>query len=106
MVETNALDKGVGVVLQQDGHTIAYVSKALRTKSQWLSTYEKECFAILMVVDHWRAYLQQGEFILRTNQKSLIDLDDQRITSPWKQNVLRKLMGLNFQIVYKKRVWQ
>jgi hypothetical protein len=59
-----------------------------------------------MVVDHWRAYLQQGEFILRTDQKSLIHLDDQRITSPWKQNVLRKLMGLNFQIVYNKRVWQ
>lgn len=56
-----------------------------------------------MVVDHWRAYLQQGEFILRTDQKSLIHLDDQRITSPWKQNVLRKLMGLNFQIVYKKK---
>ena len=51
VVETNACDKGIGVVLQQDGHLIAFLSKALGPKSAGLSTYAKECMAILHAVD-------------------------------------------------------
>jgi hypothetical protein len=39
-------------VLMQDGHPIAYLSKAIGPKSQGLSTYEKEYLAILTAVDH------------------------------------------------------
>ena len=81
MVETDASDKGVGTVLQQEGHPLAYVSKALSVKSQGLSTYGKECLTILMAVDHWHPYLQHSEFILKTNHKSLLHLDEQRVTS-------------------------
>jgi hypothetical protein len=41
VIETDASDKGVGAILQQDGHPIAYFSKALGPKNQALSTYEK-----------------------------------------------------------------
>jgi hypothetical protein len=51
-LETDASDKGIGAVLQQDGHPIAYVSKALGPKAQGLSTYEKECLAILLAFDY------------------------------------------------------
>jgi hypothetical protein len=51
-VETGASAKGIGAVLQQQGHPIAFVSKALGTKAQGLSTYEKERLAILMAVDY------------------------------------------------------
>lgn len=102
VVETDASDKGVGAVLQQDGHPVAYVSKALSPKSQGLSTYDKECLAILIAVDHWRSYLQHSEFILKTDHRSLTHLDAQRVTSPWQQKALTKLMGLNFRLQYKK----
>lgn len=72
---------GVGAVLQQDGHPIAYVSKALGTKSKGPSTYEKECLVILLAVEHWRSYLQHDEFLIKTDQKSLIHLEDQRMTT-------------------------
>jgi hypothetical protein len=81
VVETDASNKGIGAVLQQEGHPIAYVSRASGLKSQGLSTYEKESLAILMAVDHWRTYLQPTEFIIQTDQKSLIHLDDQRLNS-------------------------
>lgn len=104
VVETDALEKGIGAVLQQEGHPIAYISRALGPKNQGLSTYEKESLAILMAVDHWRSYLQPAEFIIQTDQKSLIHLDDQRLNTYWQQKALTKLLGLQYKICYKKGV--
>lgn len=82
-IETDACDKGVGAVLMQAGHPLAFLSKSLGPRNQGLSTYEKECLAILLAVEQWRSYLQFGEFIIRTDQRSLIHLDDQRLVTPW-----------------------
>lgn len=102
IVETDASDKGVGAVLQQNGHPIAFVSKALGPRNQGLSIYEKECLAILMAIDHWRQYLMQGEFLILTDQKSLIHLDDQKLTTPWQHKALTKMLGLQYKICYRK----
>lgn len=63
---------------------------------------KKECLAILMAVDHLRPYLQHGHFTIKTNQKSLIHLDDQRLTSSQQPKAYTKLLGLNYKICYKK----
>lgn len=101
-LETDASDKGIGAVLQQEGHPIAYVSKALGPKSQGLSTYEKESLAILMAVEHWRSYLQPAEFLIQTDQRSLVHFDDQRLNSYWQQKAMTMLLGLQYKIIYKK----
>lgn len=49
-IETDASDAGVGAVLMQDGHPLAFLSKALGPKSRGLSMYEKEFMAILLAV--------------------------------------------------------
>jgi hypothetical protein len=67
VIDTDACDTGVGAVLQQDGHPIAYMSKPLSNRNKGLSTYEKECLAILMAVEQWRPYLQHLEFVIRTD---------------------------------------
>jgi hypothetical protein len=56
-LQTDASDFGVGVVLMQSGHPLAFISKALGPRARGLSTYEKEYLAILIAVEHWRSYL-------------------------------------------------
>lgn len=101
-IETDACLNGVGAVLTQQGHPLAFISKALGPRNMGLSTYEKEYLAILVAVDQWRHYLQYGEFIIYTDQKSLIHLNEQRLHTPWQQKVFTKLLGLQYRIVYKQ----
>lgn len=101
-VETDASDSGIGAVLSQDKHPIAFVSKALGPRTKGLSTYEKECMAILLAVDHWRSYLQLGEFIILTDHHSLMHLSDKRLHTPWQHKAFTKLLGLNYIICYRK----
>jgi hypothetical protein len=57
IIKTDASDVGIGVVLMQGCHPLAFLSKALGLQSRGLSTYEKEYMAILVTVQHWRSYL-------------------------------------------------
>jgi hypothetical protein len=63
----------------QNHHPIAYLSKALGVKAQAMSTYEKECLALIIAVTKWMPYLQHREFTILTDQKSLIHLNEQKL---------------------------
>ena len=104
VIKTDACDKGIGAVLMQEGHPLAYVSKALGPKNRRLSVYEKEYMAILLAVEQWRPYLQMQHFVIKTDQKSLVHLQNQKLHTIWQQKALTKLMGLDYEIVYKKGV--
>jgi hypothetical protein len=80
--ETDASGLGIGAVLSQAGHPLAYLSKSLCPRSQGLSTYEKEYLAILLALDHWRCYLQHAEFTILMDHKSLEQLSEQRLHTP------------------------
>lgn len=103
-IETDASGTGVGAVLQQEGHPLAFVSKALGMTNMGLSAYEKEYLAILLAVDQWRSYLQHAEFVIYTDHRSLSHLNEQRLHTQWQQKVFTKLLGLHYRIVYKKGV--
>jgi hypothetical protein len=94
VLETDASDSGIGTVLMHDGHSLAFLSKALGPKSRGLSTYKKEYMAILIGVQQWRFYLQQGEFHIYTDHKSLVQLNEQRLHTAWKYKVFSRLLGL------------
>lgn len=99
VLETDASEVGFGAVLLQDSHPIAYLSKAVCAKNQALSTYEKECMAIILAVEKWRPYLQHAEFLIRTDHKSLLHLTEQRVSSRIQQKALLKLMDLQISKV-------
>ncbi|WVZ54205.1 LOW QUALITY PROTEIN: hypothetical protein U9M48_005042 [Paspalum notatum var. saurae] len=72
-IETDACASGVGAVLLQNGHPLAYIGKPLGPKTSGLSTYEKD----------------------------LTHLSDQRLNTHWQQRVFSKLLGLQYKVVYK-----
>lgn len=76
VLETDTCKDGIGAILMEQGHPVAYLSKGLCPKNQALNTYEKECLAILMAVDKWRPYLQHQRFTIRTDQQALLHLSD------------------------------
>lgn len=101
VIETDASDVGFGAVLMQSNHPIDYLSKAVSAKNQALSTYEKECMAIMLAVDKWRAYLQNQEFLIRTDHKSLAHITNQRVATKMQQKAILKMMDLKYKVIYK-----
>jgi hypothetical protein len=100
-IQTDASDSGVGAVLLQDGHPLAFVSKSLGPRTAGLSTYEKESLAIMVAVDQWRPYLLHGEFTIYSDQRSLSHVTDQRMHTPWQLKLYTKLAGLQYRVIYK-----
>ncbi|GJV78893.1 reverse transcriptase [Tanacetum coccineum] len=79
VIETNASHTGIRVVLQQGGHPVAYYSKSLVVRHQTHSTYDKELLAVIQALNKWRG-----------------------ITTPSQMKWLPKLMGFDYDILYKK----
>jgi hypothetical protein len=77
-VEIDASDLGFEVVLMQEGHPISYLRKPIHGKIRALSTYEKECMVMLLAIEKWRPYMQGQHFIIKTNDRSLLLLIEQR----------------------------
>nr|XP_027093474.1 uncharacterized protein LOC113713862 [Coffea arabica] len=104
VIETDACEVGIGAVLMQQGHPIAFLSKALANQNLGMSVYEKELFALVLAVTKWKHYLVGHRFIIRTDHQALKYLLEQRLTHPLQHKWLTKLLGLDYEIHYKKGI--
>lgn len=102
VVETDASNTGVGAVLMQDNHPICFISRALGPRHQSLSVYEKELMVVIHAVQTWSAYLTHRPFIIKTDQKILKFLMEQKVSTPFQHMWLSKLMWYTFEIQYKQ----
>ena len=71
VIECDASGYGLGAVLMQDEHLIAFESRKLIKRKQLKSTYDKEMLAIMHVLAKWSQYLLGSKFMIRTDHNSI-----------------------------------
>jgi hypothetical protein len=67
----DASDQGLGCVLMQDGHVVAYASWQLRKQEAHYLTLDLELATVVHTLKIWRHYLMGKRCKLYTDQKSL-----------------------------------
>jgi hypothetical protein len=67
----DAPGQGLGCVLMQDGHVVAYASRQLRNHEAHYLTHDLELAAVVHALKIWRHYLIGKRCELYTDHKSL-----------------------------------
>ena len=97
---TDASIMGLGAVLEQDGHPVAYFSRALRNAEVRYSTIELECLAIVESLKRFRHYIIGRHFEILTDHKPLEWLSCQKSFGKlWRWALI--IQELNFEIHYR-----
>jgi hypothetical protein len=101
-LEIDACGIGIGAVLMQQGKPIAYFSRTLGPRNAVMSTYDKEALAILEALKIWQHYLLDSNLIIKTDQKSLKYITEQKVAEGVQHKLLHKLLPFNYTAEYKK----
>jgi hypothetical protein len=102
IVECDASGNGIGVFLMQEGRPLAFESRPLKGKDLHKPIYEKEMMAILHALKKWNPYLIGRHFKVKTDHDSLKYFLEQRLSLEEQQKWVTKILGYDFEIVYKK----
>lgn len=101
VIEPDASENRIGVVLTQQGKSIAFMNRALGMLKRSWSTYAREMLAIVVPVQTRRPYLMGRKFFIQSDQRSLKYLLEQRITTTEQHKWVSKLFGYEYEIIYK-----
>eukprot|EP00253_Pinus_taeda_P005876 PITA_05876 len=68
---SGATGTAIGAVLSQEDKLVAYLSEKLNESRQKYTSYDKEFYAVVQALKHWRHYLLANEFVLFSNNSTL-----------------------------------
>lgn len=91
---------GIGGMLSQEGHLVAYFSEKLNDVRQRYSTYNKEFYAIVQSLKQWSCLLDK-EFILYSHHQALSFLNAQKKLIPGHAKWVEFLQMYTFAITRK-----
>ena len=102
VVCTDAYNDGLGRVLSQEGHVIAYESRKLKIHETNYATYDLELAAVIHALKMCRHHLIGRKFILMTDHKGLKYLLDQPNLNARQARWLAFLSEYDFEIQHIK----
>ena len=100
-VACDASGVGIGGVLSQEGHPIAFFSKKLNETQQRYSTYDKEFYVVVQALRYWRHYLFPQEFVLYSDHEALRFLYSQKKLNSRHENWVEFLQAYTFVLKHK-----
>jgi len=101
-LECDASGVGIGVVLLQGGHPIAYFSEKIHGASLNYPTYDKELYALVRALQTWEHYLVSKEFVIHSDHESLKYLKGQHKLNKRHAKWMEFLEQFPYVIKYKK----
>ncbi|GFU78062.1 retrovirus-related Pol polyprotein from transposon opus [Trichonephila clavipes] len=104
-VETDSSDFAIGATLSQAGRPVAFFSRTLHASELRHSCPEKEAYAIVESLRHWRHFLMGKHFEVFTDQQAVAFVFNQRHGSKIKNEKLIRwrleLASFKFDIIYR-----
>ena len=71
VLRTDASGYAVGAVLEQEGHPVGYLSKAMSPAEQRYATYDQELLAVVKALTKWRSLLLVADVTVITDHRAL-----------------------------------
>ncbi|GBN49080.1 Retrovirus-related Pol polyprotein from transposon 17.6 [Araneus ventricosus] len=99
-ISVDSSQYGLGAVLLQEDHPIAYASSSLTETQQRYSQIEKELSDIVIGCKKFHYYVYGTKFVIETDHKNLIDLLPKPMDklSPRLQRMVLELFKYNLQL--------
>ena len=102
VVECDASGEGLGAVLMQNHHPIAFESRKLKNYERHYSIYDKEMISILHSLTKFWQYLVDSKFKIKTDHKSLKYFLERKELKERQQKWVSKVQAYDFEIEYVK----
>jgi hypothetical protein len=101
-LEYDASGEGIGVVLMQKRHPLAYERRKLWGPELLYNIYDKEMSAIMHALAKFRQYLVGARFVVKSDHNSLKYLLEQKDLNERQQKWVRKIQAYDFDIKFVK----
>jgi hypothetical protein len=101
-LECDASGEGIGAVLMQNRHPLAYEIQKLRGPELLYSIYDKEILAIMHALAKFRKYLVGARFVVKSDHNSLKYLLEQKDLNERQQKWVSKIQAYDFDIEFVK----
>ncbi|GBG84905.1 hypothetical protein CBR_g39366 [Chara braunii] len=106
ILTTDASQYGIGSVLQQDDGNglrhVEFMSKKIKTQKLQNSTYEKELYALVYALKHWKHFLLERHFKIFSEHSTLQWMKSQGELNDKLARYIQFIDMFDFELKYKK----